>query len=181
MLQAGGPGVEFIPMRIRSSLRQRWAIVSRFHENDGDERRTAARAEMTLPQAERRLAAILVADVVGYSRLVEADEAGTLAAIKDLRDTLLQPLLARASRSHRQADGRRPDRRVRVCRRRGGLRCGCADTGSRAGRKECPRSAGSPCASVSTSAMSWSRTMICWATASTSRPVWNNCARQAAS
>ena len=33
---------------------------------------------MTLPQAERRLAAILVADVVGYSRLVEDDETGTL-------------------------------------------------------------------------------------------------------
>ena len=50
-------------------------------------------AEMTLPQPERRLAAILVADVIGYSRLVEADETGTLAAIKDLRDTLLRPLL----------------------------------------------------------------------------------------
>ena len=49
---------------------------------------------MTLPQAERRLAAILVADVVGYSRLVEADEAGTLAAIRDLRDRLLRPLMA---------------------------------------------------------------------------------------
>ena len=31
---------------------------------------------------ERRLAAILAADVVGYSRLMEADEAGTLAALK---------------------------------------------------------------------------------------------------
>ncbi len=49
---------------------------------------------MTLPQADRRLAAILVADVVGYSRLVEADEAGTLSAIRDLRDTLLRPLMA---------------------------------------------------------------------------------------
>ena len=49
---------------------------------------------MTLPQTERRLSAILVADVVGYSRLVEADEAGTLAAIRDLRHSLLQPLLA---------------------------------------------------------------------------------------
>jgi class 3 adenylate cyclase/tetratricopeptide (TPR) repeat protein len=45
-------------------------------------------------QPERRRAAILFADVVGYSRLVEADETGTLAAIKDLRDTLLRPLLA---------------------------------------------------------------------------------------
>ena len=47
-----------------------------------------------MPEVERRLAAIMVADVVGYSRLVEADEAGTLAAIKDLRIALLQPLLA---------------------------------------------------------------------------------------
>ena len=48
---------------------------------------------MTLPQAERRLSAIWVADVVGYSRLVEDDETGTLAAVKHLRDTLLKPLL----------------------------------------------------------------------------------------
>src|SRR5882757_7187747 len=47
-----------------------------------------------MPEVERRLAAIMFADVVGYSRLVEADEAGTLAAIKDLRIALLQPLLA---------------------------------------------------------------------------------------
>jgi adenylate cyclase len=35
---------------------------------------------------ERRLAAILAADVVGYSRLMEADEAGTLAALKSHRE-----------------------------------------------------------------------------------------------
>ena len=34
---------------------------------------------------ERRLAAILAADVVGYSRLIEADEAATLAALKERR------------------------------------------------------------------------------------------------
>lgn len=44
-------------------------------------------------EAQRRLAAILVADVVGYSRLLEADEAGTLATIKVLRQTVLEPLL----------------------------------------------------------------------------------------
>ena len=38
---------------------------------------------MASTRTERRLAAILAADVVGYSRLVEQDEAGTLAAIKD--------------------------------------------------------------------------------------------------
>ncbi len=31
---------------------------------------------------ERRLAAILAADVVGYSRLIRADEEGTIAAFK---------------------------------------------------------------------------------------------------
>ncbi len=31
---------------------------------------------------ERKLTAILAADVVGYSRLMEIDEAGTLAALK---------------------------------------------------------------------------------------------------
>jgi TolB-like protein/tetratricopeptide (TPR) repeat protein len=42
---------------------------------------------------ERRLAAILVADMVGYSRLVEADEAGTLAALKERRKIILEPLV----------------------------------------------------------------------------------------
>ncbi|MFO1075970.1 MAG: adenylate/guanylate cyclase domain-containing protein, partial [Geminicoccaceae bacterium] len=45
-------------------------------------------------RAERRLAAILAADIVGYSRLVEQDEAGTLAAIRELRDQAIGPLLA---------------------------------------------------------------------------------------
>jgi TolB-like protein/class 3 adenylate cyclase len=45
-------------------------------------------------RAERRLAAILAADVVGYSRLVEADEAGTLTAIRELRAQAIDPLLA---------------------------------------------------------------------------------------
>jgi adenylate cyclase len=44
---------------------------------------------------ERRLAAILAADVVGYSRLMEADEAGTLARLKRLRDRTIHPTVAR--------------------------------------------------------------------------------------
>jgi adenylate cyclase len=40
---------------------------------------------------ERRLAAILAADVVGFSRLMEADEEGTLAALRDIRQTLIDP------------------------------------------------------------------------------------------
>jgi class 3 adenylate cyclase len=43
---------------------------------------------------ERRLAAILVADVVGYSRLMEQDEAGTLVALRDRRKSILAPLVA---------------------------------------------------------------------------------------
>jgi class 3 adenylate cyclase len=43
---------------------------------------------------ERRLAAILAADVVGYSRLVREDEASTLAALKAYREELIEPKLA---------------------------------------------------------------------------------------
>ncbi len=49
---------------------------------------------MTAPRAERRLAAVLVADVVGYSRLMERDETGTLARLKALRKERVEPLLA---------------------------------------------------------------------------------------
>ena len=40
---------------------------------------------MAEARLERRLAAILAADVVGYSRLMERDEAGTFARLKRLR------------------------------------------------------------------------------------------------
>lgn len=43
---------------------------------------------------ERRLTTILSADVAGYSRLVEADEEGTLAALKAHRDELIDPEIA---------------------------------------------------------------------------------------
>src|SRR6478672_5612927 len=42
-------------------------------------------------RVERRLAAILAADVVGYSRLVGIDEEGALAGLKDLRKSLIDP------------------------------------------------------------------------------------------
>ena len=42
----------------------------------------------------RRLAAILAADVVGYSRLVREDEAGTLAALKAHLEELIEPKIA---------------------------------------------------------------------------------------
>ncbi len=43
---------------------------------------------------ERRLTAILAADVVGYSRLMTIDEAGTLAALKSLRKNLVDPKIS---------------------------------------------------------------------------------------
>jgi TolB-like protein/class 3 adenylate cyclase/tetratricopeptide (TPR) repeat protein len=46
------------------------------------------------PRIERKLAAILAADVVGYSRLVGNDEAGTIARVKALRKECLEPLVA---------------------------------------------------------------------------------------
>ena len=42
-------------------------------------------------RVERRLSAILAADVVGYSRLMEVDETGTLARLKVLRRELIDP------------------------------------------------------------------------------------------
>ena len=49
---------------------------------------------MVAERIQRRLAAILAADVVGYSRLMEADEAGTLAALRACRNELIDPLIA---------------------------------------------------------------------------------------
>src|SRR5438067_10433945 len=43
---------------------------------------------------ERRLTAILAADVVGYSRLMGADEAGTLAALKAVQTELIDGKIA---------------------------------------------------------------------------------------
>jgi adenylate cyclase len=47
------------------------------------------------PRGERRLAAILAADMVGYSRLMEADETGTLARLRTHRLELVDPVIAK--------------------------------------------------------------------------------------
>jgi TolB-like protein/class 3 adenylate cyclase len=46
------------------------------------------------PPTQRRLAAILAADVAGYARLMGADEEGTLARLKALRAGLIDPAIA---------------------------------------------------------------------------------------
>ncbi len=45
-------------------------------------------------RTQRRLAAILATDVVGYSRMMEQDEAGTLALLKSRHRGVLEPLVA---------------------------------------------------------------------------------------
>jgi adenylate cyclase len=52
---------------------------------------------MLLAREQRRLAAILAADVVGYSRLMGRNESGTVARLRDLRVGRLEPLLVRYS------------------------------------------------------------------------------------
>src|SRR5690349_13732961 len=49
---------------------------------------------MAVAYLERRLLAIVAADVVGYSRLMEADEAGTIARLRATRAAVLEPLVA---------------------------------------------------------------------------------------
>lgn len=44
--------------------------------------------------ATRRLAAILTADVAGYSRLIGVDEGGTLQGLKAIRAELVDPKIA---------------------------------------------------------------------------------------
>ena len=49
---------------------------------------------MTAERVDRRLAAVLAADVAGYSRLMGADEEGTLARLRSVTKTLVYPALA---------------------------------------------------------------------------------------
>ncbi len=69
---------------------------------------------------ERRLAAILAADVVGYTALMGADEAGTLRRLTDLRQEFLEPLID-------EHHGRgRPPARTQAHRADDGDECGSA-------------------------------------------------------
>lgn len=52
---------------------------------------------MSAGSTQRRLAAILAADVVGYSRLMGRDEAGTLVTLKAARTELIDPKIAEHS------------------------------------------------------------------------------------
>ena len=75
-----------IKLQIRSSKLAGWAAISLTELP----RWATLMAE---DHVERRLAAILAADVVGYSRLMESDEAGTLARLKTLRLEVIDPAI----------------------------------------------------------------------------------------
>src|SRR5712664_1088933 len=51
-------------------------------------------AALATERVERKLAAILAADIAGYSRLMGADEEGTLARLKAHRRELIDPKIA---------------------------------------------------------------------------------------
>ena len=48
---------------------------------------------MPEPTVTRRLAAILIADVVGYTRLMERDDTGTFSRLRNIRDELVDPAI----------------------------------------------------------------------------------------
>src|SRR5258705_13059152 len=50
---------------------------------------------MAEERAQRRLAAIMAADVVGYSRMMGVDEVGTLTALKACHKDIIQPLMTK--------------------------------------------------------------------------------------
>ena len=50
---------------------------------------------------EQRLAAVLAADVAGYSRLMGADEVGTLGCLEMHRREIVDPAIAQASWPYR--------------------------------------------------------------------------------
>ena len=70
----------------------------------------------------RKLAAILVSDVVGYSRLAGADEDRILARLRTLRSDLIDPTIAVHHGRIVKRTGDGCDHRVPQCRRRSELR-----------------------------------------------------------
>jgi class 3 adenylate cyclase len=63
------------------------------------EARAAGEAILGAETVSRRLAAIILADVAGYSRLIEADEEEARARIRGLRHDLINPNATRRARS----------------------------------------------------------------------------------
>jgi class 3 adenylate cyclase len=115
-------------------------------------------------ERRRRLAAILAADVVGYSRLVGADEEGTLARLRALLREVVQPaVFAHGGRMFKLVgDAVLADFPSAV----DAVRCAAAlQEASRRASRASRRSAGSGSGWACTWAASWSRAGTCSATA----------------
>ena len=79
----GLPGSAIVECCAPTGMRVIWCILPEFGLD-----------MMADTKPQRRLAAVLAADVVGYSRLIEADEAGTLAAMRQLWSETFNPAVA---------------------------------------------------------------------------------------
>ncbi len=69
------------------------ALVAEIHRDEGVRRSDGAKVGDESASAARRLAAVLAADVVGYSRLMGEDEAGTARAVREHREAA-RPIVA---------------------------------------------------------------------------------------
>ena len=111
---------------------------------------------MAAPRVDRRLAAILAADVVGYSRLMERDEDHTLERLKAHRKEFVEPLIA----EHHgrvvklMGDGALSSSAASSTRSPAPLPSSAA---RRSARRRCPRSSASASASASIRATSSTR------------------------
>ena len=88
-----------------TSARMRHDVASCLFRMDGT---------MAEERVERRLTAILAADVAGYSRLMGADEEGTLAALKTLRREVADPKIKEHRGRISRQDGRQIVSRAKV-------------------------------------------------------------------
>jgi len=83
------------PARAEFALPEKPSIAVMPLDNlSGDPEQEDFADTMVEERVERRLAAILAADVAGYTRLMEADEEGTLAALRAIRGDLGNPNIA---------------------------------------------------------------------------------------
>src|SRR6516225_414457 len=84
--------------RSQADRRRLWRVRSPYgagsSRTDGHRPAPGWPTGMSGGRVERRLAAVLTADVAGYSRLMEADEEGTLAALRAIRRDLGDPKIA---------------------------------------------------------------------------------------
>ena len=131
-------------------------------------------------RVERRLAAILCADVVGYSRLIEQDEAGTIGALQEPAPRHRRPAARPTSWPTRADHRRRHPGRVRLRGRRRAVRGRGAGGG-------CRTAGGRPAGTAPRAAdrrqsrrRGRRRRPTSWAMGSTSRHGWSSCASPAA-